>query len=52
MERRLGEQLLALFHRSITSLVRKTNDLEDAYRALSIVINAEKSFQDGQRVQL
>ena len=52
MERPVGEQLLALFHRSITSLVRKTNDLEDAYRALSIVINAEKSFQDGQRVQL
>ena len=33
-ERPVGEQLLALFHRAVTSLVRKTNELEDAYRAL------------------
>ena len=32
-ERPVGEQLLGQFHRAVTSLVRKTNDLEDAYRA-------------------
>lgn len=52
MERPVGEQLLALFHRAVTSLVRKTNDLEDAYRALSVVINAERSVRDGTRVTL
>jgi predicted dehydrogenase len=51
-ERPVGEQLLALFHRAVTSLVRKTNDLEDAYRALSAVIGAEKSERDGLRIRL
>ncbi len=51
-ERPVGEQLLALFHRAVTSLVRKTNDLEDAYHALSTVICAEKSEREGLRIRL
>jgi predicted dehydrogenase len=51
-ERPVGEQLLALFHRAVTSLVRRTNELEDAYRALSIVFSAERSSETGQRIAL
>ena len=51
-ERPVGEQLLALFHRAVTSLIRKTNELEDAYRALTIVLTANRSAQDGQRLPL
>ncbi|MCP4189714.1 MAG: Gfo/Idh/MocA family oxidoreductase [Planctomycetaceae bacterium] len=51
-ERPVGEQLLALFHRAVTSLVRKTNDLDDAYHALSIVIGAEDSAEQGRRIKL
>ncbi len=51
-ERPVGEQLLALFHRAVTSLVRKTNELEDAYRALSIVLNADRSVSEGRRIPL
>lgn len=36
-DRPVGEQLLTLFHRAVTSLIRKTNDLEDAFRARVIV---------------
>ena len=32
-ERPVGEHLLTQFHRAVTSLVRKTCDLDDAYRA-------------------
>lgn len=52
MERPVGEQLLALFHRAVTSLVRRTNELDDAYRAQSIVFAAEQSVQLGRRVSL
>jgi predicted dehydrogenase len=51
-ERPVGEQLLTQFHRAITSLVRKTADLEDACRALSIVENARRSQQEGRRIPL
>jgi predicted dehydrogenase len=51
-ERPVGEQLLALFHRAVTSLVRRTNELDDAYRALSIVFGAEQSAETGRRVTL
>jgi predicted dehydrogenase len=49
-ERPVGEQLLTQFHRSVTSLVRKTADLEDAYRALLIVEKARLSQQEGRRL--
>ncbi len=40
-ERPVGEQLLVQFHRAVTSLVRKTTDIEDAYLALNIVLAAQ-----------
>jgi len=51
-ERPVGERLLTQFHRAVTSLIRKTSDLEDAYRALTIVRQARVSFRDGRRVRL
>jgi hypothetical protein len=36
----------------VTSLVRRTDDVEDAYRALSVVLAARKSFDTGQRIYL
>ncbi len=51
-ERPVGEQLLTLFHRGVTSLVRKISDLEDAYRALQVVLAAKQSFVERRRVDL
>ncbi len=51
-DRPVGEQLLTQFHRAVTSLVRRTRDLEDAYRALQIVTAAQQSAGLGQRVSL
>ena len=43
-ERPVGEGLLMQFYRAVTSLVLKTNDLEDAYRALSIVLASNELY--------
>jgi predicted dehydrogenase len=51
-ERPVGEQLLSMFHRAVVSLVRKANDLDDAYRALSVVLAAQTSSLQGHRVKL
>ncbi|HJT36305.1 MAG TPA: Gfo/Idh/MocA family oxidoreductase [Pirellulales bacterium] len=51
-ERPVGEQLLGQFHRSVTSLVRNTAGLDDAYRALAIVLEARASHAQGRRVML
>jgi predicted dehydrogenase len=51
-ERPVGEQLLTLFHRGVTSLVRKISDLEDAYRALRVVLAAKQSFVERKRITL
>lgn len=51
-ERPVGERLLMHFYRAVTSLVRKTDDAEDAYQALSIVLAARESFDSGKRVYL
>jgi len=51
-ERPVGEQLLTHFYRAVTSLVRKTSDLEDAYRALTVALTAQQSCRDGRRHQL
>lgn len=51
-ERPVGEQLLMQFHRSVSSLVLQTSDLEDAYRAASLVIAAQRSHDEGQRVEV
>ena len=51
-ERSVGEQMLDRFHRAVTSLIRKTTDPEDAYRAMRVVIGAHESAKSGQRVRL
>ena len=51
-ERPVGEQLLAQFHRSVTSLVRNPAGLDDAYKALSVVLAARTSHAEGRRVYL
>jgi predicted dehydrogenase len=51
-ERPVGERLLMHFYRAVTSLVRRTDDVEDAYHALSVVLAARKSFDTGQRIYL
>lgn len=49
-ERPLGEILLTHFFRSVTSLVRRTCDLDDAYLALKVVQAAWQSHAEGRRV--
>jgi predicted dehydrogenase len=49
-ERPVGEQMLTQFHRAVTSLIRKSSDLEDAYRAVQIVLSAQRSADSGVRV--
>ena len=51
-ERPVGEQLLSQFHRSVTSLVHNPSGLDDAYRALAIVLEARASHCQGQRIKL
>lgn len=51
-ERPIDEQLLAQFHRAVTSLVRDTSNLEDTYRALWITIQAQASHAEGRRMML
>lgn len=51
-ERPVAEQLLAQFHRAVTSLVRQTSGLEDAYRALLIVQRARQSHFEGRRMPI
>jgi predicted dehydrogenase len=51
-ERPVGEQLLGLFHRSVTSLVRNSAGLDDAYRALAIVQQARASHLQWHRARL
>lgn len=51
-ERPVGELMLGQFHRAVTSLYRRTDDLEDAYRALSVVLAARESSISGRRMDL
>lgn len=51
-ERPVGELLLTLFHRAVTSLVRKIGDLEDMYRALQVLLAARSSFSESRRVTI
>jgi predicted dehydrogenase len=51
-ERPVGERLLTQFLRSVTSLVRKTNDLDDTCSAISIVEQARRSHEEGRRIEL
>jgi predicted dehydrogenase len=51
-ERPVGEQLLSQFHRAVTSLVRNTSGIEDAYRASAVVMAAIQSHNEGRRIPL
>ncbi len=51
-ERPVGQQLLIQFHRAVTSLVRNSSGLDDAYRSLSIVLAARQSHAEGRRLML
>ena len=51
-ERPVGEALLLNFHRAVTSLVRRTIDLEDTYRALRAVQGADQAAAEGRRIVL
>ena len=51
-EKPVGEQMLAMFHRSVTSLVRNRTDLIDAYRAMKIVLASHTSAETGHRIPL
>lgn len=51
-ERPVGELLLSHFYRAVTSLVRSTSSLEDAYRALAVVEAAQQSHAEERRVRL
>ncbi len=51
-ERSVGEQMLDRFYRAVTSLIRKTTDPEDAYRAMKVVVSAHESAKTGQRIFL
>ncbi|GIW97597.1 MAG: hypothetical protein KatS3mg111_0930 [Pirellulaceae bacterium] len=48
----IGQQLLTMFHRSITSLVRKTSDLDDVFYALLAMQTARQSIAEGRRLAL
>ncbi len=52
MELPVGEQLLTQFHRAVTSLVRKIADLNDAYRAATILAAAQQSDEQGRRIEV
>ena len=51
-ERPVGEQMLSQFHRQVTSLVRNTSGLEDAFRAMIVVQQAHRSHAEGRRIAL
>ncbi len=51
-ERPVGEQLLSQFYRSVTSLVRNSGGLDDAFRALSIVMTARESHIERRRLPI
>ena len=51
-ERPVGELLLLRFYRAVTSLVRPTSGMDDAYRALELVLQAHTSHREGRRVML
>lgn len=48
----VGELLLGRFHRAVTSLVRKLDDLDDAFGAAAILAAAEQSQHEGRRIDL
>ena len=52
LDQPVGVVMLDRFHRAVTSLIRQQSDLEDAYRAMQVVLSANESAQSGNRVLL
>ncbi len=48
----VGQQLLTQFHRAVTSLVRNLGDVNDVYRAASILAAARESCHSGHRIRV
>lgn len=48
----VGEQLLTQFHRTVTSLVRRRNDLDDAFRAAGVLFAADRSAIEHRQIDL
>jgi len=48
----VGQLLLGRFHRIVTSLVRKIDDLNDACFATSILAAADRSHREGRRIAI
>lgn len=51
-ERAVGHQLLSQFHRAVTSLVRKTSDLDDVYHGLLALQAARESVLQRRAIDL
>jgi len=51
-ERPVGEQSLLGFHRCVTRFVRDQESLDDAFGAQEIVLQAQRSFEEGHRLDL
>lgn len=48
----VGQQLLSHFHRSVTSLLRNSSDLEDAFAAAKVLAAADESEENRQWVKI
>ncbi len=51
-ERPVGELMLLQFYRCVTSLLHNPTGLEDAYRALTIVLAGQESYRRGVRMKI
>lgn len=51
-EHPIGERLLLEFHRNVSSLVLRSSSLDDAFRALQVVLAARRSAAEGRRVEI
>jgi hypothetical protein len=51
-DRPIGERMLEYFFRSVTSLIRRSSDLNDSVNAMQVVMAATESARTGQRQQL
>ncbi len=45
-----GDGGVMMIAQGVTSLVRHTSNIDDAFRALRVVLQAQASFDDGRRL--
>lgn len=48
----VGDQMLTQFHRVVTSLVRRRNDLDDAFRAAAVLSAADRSDTEKRQIPI